>query len=912
MKTIKDSQAKLPAIHNWRTTDEEEIAKRRYRAKAEELRVKNSTPRFPIFSNFTVKSGSGLIYSVEIRSVARRQFSCNCVDFRINALGTCKHIEATLLYLEARFRRIFQLAQKNDKGRMDVIPDLSCDKLRVEGLNGALPRSFAGIVDAKGLLRIGDPEEALASLEKAQIPSLRISQDVAPWLEARRRAQERRYAFREYEQKVQSGEWPSQETLSPLYPYQRDGMLHLAFNERALLADEMGLGKTIQAIAACALLNRLGKANRVLVVAPASLKTEWEEQIQLFTDLPYQLIYGSREKRLRLYASAPFFTIVNYEQMLADALDVNKHLQPDIVILDEAQRIKNWSTKTAQAVKRLQSRFAFVLTGTPIENRIDDIHSLMSFLDPSVLGPLFRFNREFYDLDERGRPIGYRNLDQLHGRIKPFLLRRRKADVETELPDRTDQKYFVPLSPSQANSYAAHEAQVARLVAIAKSRPLTKQESEKLQRELAMMRMICDTNYILDSNDRTCPKLAELEKILDECRNNADVKVLVFSEWARMLELVKGLCEKLHIGYALHTGSVPQRRRRAEIQLFKSDPNCRVFLSTDSGSTGLNLQNASVVVNCDLPWNPARLEQRIARAWRKHQMKPVTVIHLVSEKTIEQRMLETLSIKQALADGVLDMQGDLKSIRFRGGKQAFLSKLEQLISPAPKAAVAVEKRKTLPVDRALGFSQIARKILGPACLRCEERYPAEGAHSVIVIVVDRDAPLCTEKLTAPFEEFFGKEVSDPLAPVTLEVIDRSSDEAMARLVAAGLISLNTRAIRELDSESRSAASTLTEAERQAIQEHRRQASRKLKMAALLGSGGLIEEEREALLHAALLAGKALGVEHHCAEPKSLEEALRPPHILFWGDSLSIIRTYADDPSAAAAPVAAALRALVEQ
>jgi len=912
METIKDLQAKLPSMHNWRTTDTDEIAKRRYRAQTESLRVRNLDPRFPVYSNFAVKSESGLTYSVEIRSVSQRRFSCNCVDFRINALGTCKHIEATLLYLEARHRRLFRLAQNNGEGRMDVVPDFSCEKLRIEGLPGKLPRALAGMVDRQGIIRVDDPEEALTALQKAGISSLRISQEVASWLEARHRAQERRQSVREYERKVQSGEWLAQETLVPLYPYQREGMLHLAFNERALLADEMGLGKTIQAIAACALLHRLGKAARALVVAPASLKTEWEDQIQRFTDLPYQLIYGQRGKRLRLYTSAPFFTIVNYEQMLADALDVNKQLQPDIIILDEAQRIKNWNTKTAQAIKRLQSRYAFVLTGTPIENRIDDIHSLMSFLDPSVLGPLFRFNREFYHLDERGRPVGYRNLEQLHGRIKPFLLRRRKAEVEAELPDRTDQRYFVPLSPEQESSYAGHEAEVARLVSIAKKRPLTQQESEKLQRELAMMRMICDTNYILDPEDRTCPKLAELEKILEECRNNGDVKVLVFSEWARMLELVKGLCERLHIGYALHTGSVPQRRRRAEIQLFKNDPNCRVFLSTDSGSTGLNLQNASVVVNCDLPWNPARLEQRIARAWRKHQTKPVTVIHLVSQNTIEQRMLETLSIKQALADGILDLRGDLNAIRFRGGKQAFIARLEQLISPTPKAAVPAPKKKVLPVDRALGFSQIARKIVGPACLRCEERYPAEGPHSVIVIVVDRDAPLCQEKLLAPFEEFFGREVSDPLAPVTLEVIDRSADEAMTRLVAAGLISLNTRAVRELDASSGTAGSELTEAERQIAQEHRRQANRKLKMAALLGGGGLLEEEREALLQAGLWLGKALGVENRIPEPGSLEDALHPPHALFWGSSLPIVRAYAADPSSAAAPAAAALRSLAGQ
>src|SRR5712691_3524394 len=255
----------------------------------------------------------------------------------------------------------------------------------------------------------------------------------------------------------------------PLFPYQREGMLHLAFAERALLADEMGLGKTIQAIAACALLKRLGKAQRALVVTPASLKTEWEEQIQRFTELTYQLVFGARPQRLRAYNGAgddalPFFTLVNYEQMLPDTLEVNARLRPDIIVLDEAQRIKNWNTKTAQAIKRLRSRYAFILTGTPIENRIDEIHSLMDFLNPAVLGPLFRFNRDFYELDDRGRPSGYRNLDQLHARIRPYMLRRRKADVETELPERTDRNHFVSMTELQKQNYSAHEHQVAALM----------------------------------------------------------------------------------------------------------------------------------------------------------------------------------------------------------------------------------------------------------------------------------------------------------------------------------------------------------------------------------------------------------------------------------------------------------------
>jgi hypothetical protein len=386
-------EIKVPSPHDWRTTDVDEINKRRLRAREESFRIANLEPCHPIYSNFRVESGSTMTYSVEIRNLHERHFACDCVDFRINGLGTCKHVEAVLLHLESRFRRLFRAAAAQGSPRIDIVPDLAHDTLRVCNGHGPLPSALQRCFDQDGLLRAVEPEEALAMVSRLKDGALRISQEIQPWLQHRRRAAERKKLRREYEMKVQSGEWPAQETLMPLFPYQREGMLHLAFNERALLADEMGLGKTIQAIGACALLHRLGKAGRVLVVTPASLKTEWEEQIQRFTKLPYQLIFGPRAQRLAAYTDAPFFTIVNYEQMLADSLEVNRRLRPDIVVLDEAQRIKNWSAKTTQAIKRLLSRYAFVLTGTPIENRIDELHSLMDFLNPQVLGPLFRFNR---------------------------------------------------------------------------------------------------------------------------------------------------------------------------------------------------------------------------------------------------------------------------------------------------------------------------------------------------------------------------------------------------------------------------------------------------------------------------------------------------------------------------------------
>ena len=898
--TRKKSQASgkitLPPAHDWRTTDADEINRRRLRARNERFVIRHAGPGDPVFSSFRVESATGMTYSVEIRDVAARRFACDCVDFSANGLGTCKHVEAVLLHLRARLKGKFKEAVERGPDHPSLVPDLEQATLRLEGDGGKLPPSLRRWFSADGGMRPDrSPEELLEHLYgSGDADVLRVSQQVAPFLEARQRAAERLALRREYEQKVHAGEWPPSETLVPLFPYQREGMLHLAFTERALLADEMGLGKTIQAIAACALLHRLGKARRVLVVTPASLKSEWEEQIQRFTTLPYQLVYGTRHARLARYREdAPFFTVANFEQMVRDALDVNARLRPDVIVLDEAQRIKNWNTKTSQAIKRLQSRYAFVLTGTPIENRIDELHSLMNFLDPAVLGTLFRFNRDFYDLDERGKPVGYRQLDVLHARIRPYLLRRRKVDVETELPARTDRNHLVPLGPRQRDTYAEHEQRVSRLVHTARRRPLTQQEQDKLLRELAMMRMICDTNFILGPEDRSCPKLAELKTVLEECRDNPEVKVLIFSEWEKMLVLAREVCDGLGLGSAWHTGSVPQQRRRGEINRFKTDPACRVFLSTDAGATGLNLQGASIVINCDLPWNPAKLEQRIARAWRKHQTRAVTVINLISENTIEHRMLATLADKQALAGGVLDREGDLKELKLRGGRQAMLERLEQILSPAVPTPVPppVDTKRPLPVDRPQGFAEEAARMVNGALVRCEETYPLEGSHAVLMVVVEKEAAQWRERLAPLHGQYFGG--GDPLTPTRLEVVDRETKDAIDRLVAAGLLAPTSRGARPLFPAPPALAGPppLTDAEQARLAALCDQAARKRRAVTVLGEAGLAEETRAPLLDAIHLHARVLAVQHRLPEPVDLAASLLPPLAGHFGEILPALQAF---------------------
>ena len=917
--SVADSASRLPPVDDWRTTDQDEITRRRLRAREEAPLVVNRDSRFPVFSDFEVHSQSGVTYVVEIRDLARRQFACECVDFRVNGLGTCKHVEAVLDQLETRHADAYATALDHDSPRMDLVPEREAQTLYVERNLERLPRPLRRLFDRSGLLSAGFlPDMALEIWKSHPQPELRVSQEVPLWLECRRRESEGLALRRAYEQNVQSGAWPAQETLLPLFPYQREGMLHLVCAERALLADEMGLGKTFQAIAASALLHRLGRAERVLIVTPTSLQGEWEQGIDRLTRLPRQTLEGTRAERLAAYARerAPFFTLTTYEAMLTDSLEVNDRLCPEVIILDEAQRIKNWNTKTALAVKRLRSRYAWVLTGTPIENRIDELYSLVSFLDPTVFGPLFRFNREFYEFDERGRPRGYRNLDELRRRIRPLLLRRRQADVETELPNRAERTFLVPLSDGQRAAYATHEAVVTRLLTAARRKPLPEGQRDRLMRELNMLRMICDTNYILNPADRACPKLDELARILSECMANPEVKVLIFSEWERMLELVGNLCRKLRVGFASHTGSITPAQRRQEVQRFREDRECRILLSTDTGGLGLNLQNASVVVNCDQPWNPARLEQRVARAWRKDQTRAVTVLNLVSERTVEHRMLGLLARKQALSDGVLDQRGDLATVKLVAGREDPLRRIEQLFPNLTADALPMLQGKgggpqpAITSDWPRAFCRRAVELLNGSVVACEERFPSRGASSVLLVVVERDADRCRTQLQPLASELLrSSDEAEPAPDIHLEVVDRATAELLRRLAEAGVVSPSLRASRILYPPPDAKSAPLTPQEENRARHARDQHARRVKMARVLAAEEMTEEARAATVAAIHELGRALAIEHRQAEPANALGAVAPPLDALWpgGDPMLVaLRSFLADESAPVLPVVSAL------
>ena len=775
-KAVLDRPALPPG---WLTSDDDEINLRRWRGRTEILSVKALEPDHPYFGTFRAHSASGASYEVEIRSLNGSANSCSCIDYRVNRLGTCKHIEGTIAAMARGRAKSFRAAMAEGSPRVEVFLDR---RSAAPAVMWPLERSGRNFKPASDWLRAYRHADGNLTHAPDRIESLiaawntapagirrmlRVSRNFVPWLDRARRERQRVEARAAFEADIEAGRATLDIVKHPLLPYQREGVLHLAFGERALLADEMGLGKTIQGIAACVLLAQLKQIERVLVVCPASLKTEWEEQIARFCDRSTRLVFGPRVQRLAAYQDPAFFTIVNYEQVLGDAEDINSILKPDIVVLDEAQRIKNWQTKTARRVKSLRSPYAFVLTGTPLENRIDELYSIVQYLDPEVLGPLFRFNRDFYKLDERGRPVDYQNLADLRERLQPLLLRRRKSDVENQLPGRTVKNYFVPMAEEQRLRYEDYYAPAARLIAKAQKRPLTKEEFDRLQQLLACMRMVCDTPAILDPTCRISPKLEELEGILSDLLEEPDRKVIVFSEWERMLSMVRELAGEMGVDVAWHTGSVPQQRRRAEINRFKHDPACRLFLSTDSGSVGLNLQVASAVINVDLPWNPAKLEQRIARAWRKNQTRSVSVVNLVTEDSIEHSILHLLGRKQALADGVLDGAGDLAALKMPSGRAALMERMQAMMAARPVARV-------VPPEETVVADLVARH--GDKALLVEARHGADGRPKLLV-VLDVDQAALTDEVARLSSS----------STVAVDVIDRPTWLTMRRLATSGLL-----------------------------------------------------------------------------------------------------------------------------
>jgi ERCC4-related helicase len=638
-------------------------------------------------------------YQVQIRSLTRRANHCTCPDFATNQLGTCKHIEAVLHQVGKRAD--FERIQNQPPPKPYVYLDwdrADAPRIRLHRSNeiaAHLGPLLAQHFDSGGIFIGRLPDDFLRFAEQVDDDDdLLIGDDALGF--ARRMADDaaRELRAREIGRRIRDGGSRLPGVRARLYPYQVDGVAFLAGRGRALLADDMGLGKTLQAIAAAHWLHRQDAVQKVLIVCPASLKFQWAREIERFTGATVHLVQGPIDARSVHYRKGPGFYVINYELVLRDLSLINEILAPDLLILDEAQRIKNWRTKIAAAIKRIPSRYAFVLSGTPLENRLEDLYSLMQVIDARVLGPLWRYLVDFHITDERGKILGYRNLSELRRRLKPVMMRRDRALVRDQLPDRIEQRRDVAMSPQQAEIHDEAVANAARYAQILKRRPLTPVEQNRMMASLQRARMACDAAGLVDKTTQGSPKLDELASILEEACQLAGLKAVIFSQWAQMGEMVEQRVKRMGLGCVRLHGAIPSAKRGELIDRFRDEETCQAFISTDAGGTGLNLQSASVLVNLDIPWNPAVLDQRVARVHRLGQQGKVQVLHLVARDSYEEHVLRLLQGKRHLFDNVVDLEATEDVVGVSKRLAEVLA--EDLVKAADKSEVPVAAEQVPP------------------------------------------------------------------------------------------------------------------------------------------------------------------------------------------------------------------------
>jgi SNF2 family DNA or RNA helicase len=411
------------------------------------------------------------------------------------------------------------------------------------------------------------------------------------------------------------------------FPYQLDGVAFLYPRHHAVLADEMGLGKTMQAITALRLLVHSGQARRILLVCPKPLVTNWQRELASWApELSVTAIGGPQERRnWQWQTSQGVVTLANYETIVRDAEVLSElNSRYDLVVLDEAQRIKNHSGATSAAVRAMPRARSWALTGTPIENSIDDLVGIFEFVAPGTLHSEMK----------------HRTITRA---VRDIVLRRTKEQVLKDLPPKLIHDEHIDLTPEQWESYQrAEEDGVIHLNELRTE--LTIQHVFEL---VLRLKQICNFDPVTGASS----KVERLTADLEECTASGR-KAIVFSQWVQTIERLAA--ELAPFGPLQFHGRIPNSRRDAVLRQFRDDPACQVLLlSYGTGSVGLNLQFASYVFLFDRWWNPAVEDQAINRAHRIGASGPVTVTRYVAEGTIEQRIDETLTEKRALFDEVL-------------------------------------------------------------------------------------------------------------------------------------------------------------------------------------------------------------------------------------------------------------------
>ena len=469
--------------------------------------------------------------------------------------------------------------------------------------------------------------------------------------------------------RVESGpEWQQQlqrlreaEALQPQLPstlqaelrdYQIEGFCWLArlahWGAGACLADDMGLGKTLQALA---LLLTRAPDGPALVLAPTSVCGNWMEESHRFAPTLNTHLFGPGDRSAMLQQAGPFDLIICSYGLLQSEGEAFAEVQWHTIVADEAQAFKNPHTKRSQAMMALRGSFRLITTGTPIENHLGELWNLFRFINPGLLGSAERFNQRFTTPIEQQQPEARQQLKRL---IRPFILRRLKSQVLTELPERTEVTLRIALSEEERTFYEALRRTALERVAAAANRNEKGDARFQVLAEITRLRRACcNPRLILPETPIPSAKLQAFIEVVEELRESHH-KALVFSQFVDHLSLVREWLDQQAIPYQYLDGSTPAKKRQQVVADFQRGEGDLFLISLKAGGSGLNLTAADYVIHLDPWWNPAVEDQASDRAHRLGQQRPVTIYRLVAQQTIEESILALHGRKRDLADSLLE------------------------------------------------------------------------------------------------------------------------------------------------------------------------------------------------------------------------------------------------------------------
>ncbi len=522
-----------------------------------------------------------------------------------------------------------------------------------DGTLGILPQEW--IEKYAAMLKMGDIKGEKLRLSQFHIPLIDELYNEIDDNETLYKLMDKRNRLRNFES-IQDLPLPKNST-AVLRGYQQSGYNWLNFLDEfgwgGILADDMGLGKTVQAITF--LQKQVELKNKPnLVVVPKSLVFNWQKECEKFApELSILVYYGPQRKALQSEIKKHALTITTYGAMRSDITDL-REMDFNYIILDESQAIKNPDALVSKAVKLLKADNRLTLTGTPIENNVFDLYSQMDFLNPGMLGNIEFFKREFSNLIDREKDANA--TAQLRKLVYPFILRRTKDEVAKELPEKVESVIYCEMDKHQRRVYDGFKDKYRDMVLGRIDTEGIGNAGMYILEGLMKLRQICDSPSLLSDKEdygHESVKIAELIPRIQE--DSGRHKILVFSQFLGMLDLIKKELEKLHIPYEYLDGQTTDRQERVEN--FQNNDSVRVFLmSLKAGGVGLNLTAADYVYIVDPWWNPAVEAQAIDRTHRIGQEKPVFAYKMICKDTVEEKILQLQDKKKALAKDIVHVE----------------------------------------------------------------------------------------------------------------------------------------------------------------------------------------------------------------------------------------------------------------